>query len=89
MTHEYQTKGVCTKSIMVELDNDIVKSVKFNGGCPGNLLAISKVVEGMSVAQIKEKFTGIRCGAKETSCADQLVKAIENAQATQTTATIS
>ena len=80
MIYEYKTEGVCTRSIAVELDGDIIKSVKFDGGCPGNLMAISRVVVGMTVAQIKEKFSGIRCGQRQTSCGDQLVKAIVKAE---------
>lgn len=79
MSYIYKTKGTCASSIDVELDGDVIKSVKFTGGCNGNLKGISKIVEGMTVEQVKEKFTGITCGFKKTSCPDQLAKAVEEA----------
>ena len=72
MSYIYQTKGTCSSKIEVELDGNVVKHVKFTGGCPGNLLAIPKLVEGLTVEQVEEKLTGIHCGMKQTSCGDQL-----------------
>ena len=60
MSYIYQTKGTCSSKIEVELDGNVVKHVKFTGGCPGNLLAIPKLVEGLTVEQVEEKLTGIR-----------------------------
>lgn len=79
MTYTYQTKGTCSSRIEVELDGNIVKHVKFIGGCPGNLLAIPKLVEGLTVEQVEEKLTGIHCGMKQTSCGDQLAHACREA----------
>ena len=75
----YQTKGVCSTSIDIEVEDGVIKFVEFFGGCNGNLKGISKIVEGMTVEQVKEKFTGITCGFKKTSCPDQLAKAVEEA----------
>lgn len=79
MTYTYKTQGTCSSMIQFELEGNIVKNVKFSGGCNGNLKGISSLVEGMTVEEIKEKLTGITCGFKKTSCPDQLAKAVEKA----------
>ncbi|MBQ8027821.1 MAG: TIGR03905 family TSCPD domain-containing protein [Clostridia bacterium] len=76
---EYKTKGVCARRIFVELDGNVVKSVKFEGGCNGNTKGISKLVEGMTVEEVVDRLTGIGCGFKATSCPDQLAKAVSMA----------
>ncbi len=57
------------------LDGNIVRNVKFTGGCNGNLQAIPKLVEGLTVEQVEEKIGGISCGGRPTSCGDQLARA--------------
>lgn len=79
MTYVYKTKGTCARSITVELDGDVIKSVSFEGGCNGNLKGISRLVEGMTVEQIEKLLTGVTCGFKTTSCPDQLAKAVREA----------
>jgi len=79
MEYDYKTKNVCSTRIQFELDGNIVKNVKFSGGCNGNLKAIQKLVEGLSVEQIEEKCSGIKCGFRSTSCADQLAQAVRKA----------
>ncbi len=80
MEHIYQTENTCAKRISFELDGDIVHNVKFlDGGCPGNLQAVPRLVEGMSVSEIEKKLKGINCGFRGTSCADQLTKALRKA----------
>lgn len=74
----YQPKGVCSTSIDIELDNGIIKSVAFTGGCNGNLQGISRLVEGMEVQDAIHRLKGIRCGFKSTSCPDQLAQALES-----------
>jgi uncharacterized protein (TIGR03905 family) len=74
----YKTSGVCSKEITFDVENGILKNVGFVNGCPGNLAAISKLVEGMPVEEVIERLKGIHCGAKATSCADQLAQALEN-----------
>ena len=74
----YDTKGVCAKNIEFEIEGDIVKSVKFNGGCNGNLKGIATLVEGLKVEEVIKKLKGLTCGNKSTSCPDQLAKALEN-----------
>ena len=75
MSYLYKTKGTCSTMIEVELDGHIVKDVKFTGGCNGNLKAIPKLVQGLTVEQVEEKLSGISCCGRPTSCGDQLAKA--------------
>ena len=74
----YQTKGTCAAYIDIELDDDVIRSVSFYGGCNGNLQGISKLVEGMKAEDAIRKLKGIRCGFKPTSCPDQLALALES-----------
>jgi uncharacterized protein (TIGR03905 family) len=72
----YNTTGICAKEINFDLQDGIVRNVKFNGGCPGNLQAISSLLEGMPADEVVKKLKGITCGAKTTSCTDQLATAL-------------
>ena len=72
----YVPQGVCSKEIQFELENNVVKHVKFVGGCPGNLKAISILIEGMPVDEVIQKLKGNLC-RNGTSCADQLAQALE------------
>ncbi|MEG2395677.1 MAG: TIGR03905 family TSCPD domain-containing protein [Oscillospiraceae bacterium] len=78
--YSYKTSGTCSRQIDVELDGDIIKSVKFHGGCNGNLNGISKIVVGKTIDEVAESFEGTKCGFKSTSCPDQLVKALREAK---------
>lgn len=73
----YNTKGVCSSYIDIELDGEIIKSVSFTGGCHGNLQGISSLVQGMNARDAITRLKGIRCGYKATSCPDQLATALE------------
>lgn len=79
MKYTYKTKGTCSTAISFDIDGDIIRNVSFTGGCNGNLKAISKLVDGMTVTQIEEKLKGNLCGMKNTSCADQLAVAVREA----------
>lgn len=79
MSYLYKTKGTCSSLIEVELEGDIVRNVKFTGGCNGNLQAIPRLVEGMTVDEVERRIAGIKCGMKGTSCGDQLTKALREA----------
>ena len=83
MAYTYMTQGTCSRSIDVELEGNIIKSVSFLGGCHGNLQGISKLVEGMSVEEAIKRLRGICCGSKTTSCPDQLTIALEEAMKAQ------
>ena len=77
MKLSYKTNGVCSRTINIEIDNGIVKSVQFEGGCNGNTKGISALVEGMEVEDVITRLEGIKCGFKGTSCPDQLAKALK------------
>lgn len=74
----YQTKGTCSSAIDIEVNDGIIESVTFTGGCNGNLQGISSLVQGMKVDEAISKLKGIRCGMKATSCPDQLARALES-----------
>lgn len=77
----YKTTNTCSKRISFDLDGEVVHNVKFlDGGCPGNLQAVPRLVEGLTIDEIAEKIGGIQCGIRGTSCADQLVQALRKAQ---------
>lgn len=73
----YKTKGTCSSMIDFEVENNVIKSVAFTGGCNGNLKGISSLVTGMNVDDAISKLKGITCGFKNTSCPDQLATALE------------
>lgn len=73
----YIPKGVCSRQIQFELDGDVVRSVKFTGGCNGNLQGIGKLVEGMDIDDVIQKLDGINCNGRGTSCPDQLAQALK------------
>lgn len=72
----FYPEGVCSIMIEIELDGDTIKDVVFTGGCNGNLSGISKLIKGMKAEDVIEKLEGTRCGFKDTSCPDQLSKAL-------------
>lgn len=76
MRLQYKTEGVCSRQINIEVENGIVESVEFIGGCNGNAKGISKLVKGMKVDDVIEKLKGVTCGYKNTSCPDQLATAL-------------
>ena len=80
MNYTYKTKGVCSRSIKLEIEDDVLKTVVFEGGCNGNTNGISKLVEGMKVDDVIAKLKGIHCGFRTTSCPDQLARALEEAK---------
>jgi len=80
MEYTFKTKNTCSTIIKFKLNGNVVTDVKFlGGGCPGNLQALPRLVEGMIVEDIENKIGGIICGNKGTSCADQLAKAVRQA----------
>ena len=79
MRYEKKPKGVCASLISFDLDGDVVTNVQFTNGCNGNLKAIGKLVDGMTVSQIEGYLKGNICGFKNTSCADQLAVCVREA----------
>ena len=79
MEYIYKTNGTCSREIKFEINDGVITNVSFVGGCNGNLKAISKLVDGMTVEQIENKLKGNTCGFRSTSCADQLAVAVRKA----------
>ncbi len=77
--YDYKTENTCSQLISLDLDGDVVHNVIFTGGCNGNLKAIPLLIEGWTVEQIAEKLSGVLCGRRPTSCADQLAHAVRAA----------
>lgn len=79
-TFVYKTKGTCSREITITLDGDTIESVSFMGGCHGNLQGVSALVKGRKIDEVIETLSGIKCGFKNTSCPDQLAKALQSAK---------
>lgn len=76
MTFDYNTNGVCSQRIQIEIENDLIKKVVFIGGCNGNLKGIGNLLVGMEPEEAISRLSGIKCGTRATSCPDQLAKAL-------------
>ncbi len=79
MKYTYIPRGVCSRMIEVEIEDDTIIECKFLGGCSGNTQGVSRLVEGMDVYDAIDKLKGIDCGGRGTSCPDQLANALEEA----------
>ena len=80
MTYTFQPQGVCSRAMMVEVDEQgVIQEMQVLGGCNGNLQGISRLVKGMKAEDAIERMQGISCGGKPTSCPDQLAKALTEA----------
>ncbi len=76
---EYTTKGVCSRNIIIDIEDGIVKNCKFVGGCSGNTQGVAALVIGMPVDEAIARLKGIKCGLRSTSCPDQLATALSEA----------
>lgn len=76
MVYEYRPSGVCSTKISVEIEDGIIKDVKFTGGCNGNTQGLSKLAVGRKADEVADILSGIKCGFRNTSCPDQLAKAL-------------
>ena len=77
---DYKTSGTCSRMVSVDVEDGIVTACSFSGGCHGNTQGVAALVTGMKVEDAVAKLKGIKCGFKNTSCPDQLARAIEAAQ---------
>ena len=77
MEYRYTPKGVCSIQMIFEIENNIIKDLKISGGCPGNTVGVSRLVVGKTVDEVIEMLKGIPCGARGTSCPDQVATALE------------
>lgn len=78
MTFEYFPRGVCSRKMIIDVENGVVENLTVEGGCHGNLQGISALVRGMKVDDVIERLEGIRCGSKSTSCPAQLAAALKS-----------
>ena len=81
MTYTFRPEGVCSRLMEIETEDGVVRSLEVLGGCNGNLQGIARLIEGMPVDEVIRRLEGIRCGQKESSCPDQLAKALRAMQA--------
>lgn len=80
MEYRFKPQGVCSQEMIIELDGDIIRKVKIIGGCAGNTVGVSRLIEGMKIDEAIKRLKGIPCGFKTTSCPDQLSIALEEAK---------
>lgn len=80
MQISYKTNGVCARRIFVDVQDGIVKDVKFEGGCNGNTKGVATLAIGMKADDVIEKLKDIKCGFKNTSCPAQLAEALKQAK---------
>ena len=79
MTITYTPRGVCSRQIVLEVEDGIIRSLKVAGGCNGNLQGIGALLPGMTAQEAIQRLEGIRCGMKSTSCPDQIAQALKQA----------
>ena len=77
--YSYKTSGVCSSTINLEIEDNIIKNIEFIGGCSGNTQGVAKLVEGMPAKEVIARLEGIQCGRRPTSCPDQLATALKEA----------
>ncbi len=77
MEYRYNPTGVCSKEMIFEIENNIVKDLKVIGGCNGNLKGITSLIKDMNINDVINKLSGIKCNFKNTSCPDQIAKALK------------
>ena len=79
-TITYRPRGVCSRNMEIDVEGDVIHSVRVEGGCSGNLQGICSLLKGMTVEEAVARMEGIRCGGKPTSCPDQLAQALKQAE---------
>ena len=77
MIYKYQPKGVCSKEFIFDIEDNVIKDLKIIDGCEGNSSGISSLLKGMKIEEVITRLKGITCGRKNTSCPDQISKALE------------
>lgn len=77
MQYSYNTSGTCSRQILIDVEDNVIQHIKFVGGCPGNVQGVARLSENRSMDEVIALCEGIRCGAKPTSCPDQLAKALK------------
>ena len=77
MEYVYKPQGVCAMQMIFNIEGNIIRSLKIIGGCPGNTVGVSKLIEGKEIDEVIKMLKGIPCGYKGTSCPDQVARALE------------
>ncbi len=77
---EYKTHGTCSRAVTIDIEDGVIKECSFIGGCSGNTQGVAALVKGMKVDEAIERLSGIKCGMRNTSCPDQLAKALASAK---------
>lgn len=77
MRIEYTPQGVCSRKMILDIDDGIITDAKVEGGCNGNLKGICSLIRGMKARDVLQRLEGLTCGSKGTSCPDQMSKAIK------------
>ncbi len=70
--YTFTPSGVCAKQIRFNITDGRIHDLKFEGGCPGSLTAITRLLEGQEIDTVIQSLKGLPCGKKNTSCPDQL-----------------
>lgn len=76
MQYTFQPRGVCSRQILLDIEDGVIQSCRFIGGCSGNTQGICRLVQGMAVEEVIERLEGLDCNGRGTSCPDQLAKAL-------------
>lgn len=76
---EYNTKGTCSRRVIVDVEDGVITACRFEGGCSGNTQGVASLVVGMTAEEAIGRIKGIKCGPRPTSCPDQLARALEEA----------
>lgn len=79
MTIQYNPRGTCSRHFQIQVEEGVIQDVQVEGGCSGNLQGLSSLLKGMKVEEAIQRMEGIRCGAKPTSCPDQMAQALKQA----------
>ncbi len=79
----FETQGTCSKAIALDVDETtgVINDIQFIGGCAGNTSGIAALVRGQKADDVIGRLEGIRCGLKNTSCPDQLARALREVMA--------
>lgn len=77
MEYRYRPQGVCSSEMIIDIEGETIKKLQIINGCPGNTIGVSKLVEGRTIDEVIKLLKGIPCGARRTSCPDQLAIALE------------
>ena len=81
MEYRFEPQGVCSYEMIIEVDGNTIKKVTIEGGCAGNTVGVSRLIEGMNIDEAIKRLKGIQCGYRGTSCPDQLAIALEEIKA--------